>query len=141
MKKSFKRILLAVPALGSLSTGASFIVVSFTNNDSKNNSQKQKTAQVNKASNTNDKIFPVVQSSELYNFIKIKEGNAYFDDDMIANAINLIIHKIKTSDVEVGWSYAFKDNNKNHLYIFITIRYADFFHKDDDKCTYELFIR
>lgn len=102
MKRSIKRLLLAVPALGSISVGASFIVVSFTNHNSQKSSKNTKTTKANKVTNTNDEIFPNIHSSDLYNFIKIKKGDAYFDDDMVANAINLIVHKIKLSDVRVG---------------------------------------
>lgn len=55
------------------------------------------------------KVFPDIQKSEFYKYIKIEDGLPYIPDEMIARIVNKILEKMQFTDGEVQWGYKFVD--------------------------------
>ena len=119
MKKLIKIIGTIAPIATTTGVSATVLISKTKNKSEEDNSSNA----FNQIDDTRDNIynkinvFPDIQQQKYYKYLKMKNGHAYIDDEMISQIVKGVLKESSFSGGQTSWSYKFFNNEKTHAKI------------------------
>lgn len=112
MKKIYKQLMVAAPIVVTVVSVGTYFAVTTFNDQKEIKNEKSIVHHVGMNKDIDLKIFPKLDQSKFYKYIRIKDNKPYLTDEFIARVINEVLQKMQFSGGQIRWGYEFRDTFK-----------------------------